>query len=151
MKLTRQDKIAVALTIALIAAYIAFRLAGGGFAAVEGRSMEPLLHTGDLVILVKKDPLNINVGDIIVYRSGAKFVIHRVIHKYEVDGRHCFVTKGDNNWSPDMGDPRKCPPSPAMPGVAGHPEENIVGVVLSINKAPLKIPYIGGITLIIKS
>ncbi|MCE4629118.1 MAG: S26 family signal peptidase, partial [Desulfurococcales archaeon] len=36
-------------------------------AIVEGQSMEPLFHTGDVVFLKKKGPGEIKVGDIVVY------------------------------------------------------------------------------------
>ncbi len=146
MRLSFKDKIVLGLTLLLIIGYVIFKAYGGGFAAVEGRSMEPLLHTGDLVILVKKS--DIDVGDIVVYSSNSKYVIHRVIGVYEVKGYYCYVTKGDNNITPDIGDPRRCPPGPF--GVSGVPRDSIVGVVLTVRGHPVKIPYIGSITLLIK-
>jgi signal peptidase len=146
LELGLKDKIALGLTVLLIVGYVVFRVYGGGFAAVEGRSMEPLLHTGDLVILVKRD--RVNVGDIIVYSSGSKYIIHRVVAVYEVNGYYCYVTKGDNNIAPDVGDPRRCPPGPF--GVSGVPEDSVVGVVLTVGGRPIKIPYIGGITLLFR-
>ncbi|MEM2206165.1 MAG: signal peptidase I, partial [Sulfolobales archaeon] len=46
---------------------------------VEGPSMEPLFQTGDLVVIIKSD--EINVGDIIIFKkkAGDGFIIHRVI------------------------------------------------------------------------
>lgn len=148
LELSLRDKIGLAVTFTLILAYIAFRLNGGGFAAVEGRSMEPLLHTGDLVILVKKS--DVNIGDIVVYKSGSKYIIHRVIDEYRVGDYNCYVTKGDNNAIPDIGDPVKCPPGLSSYRVAGQPEDSIVGVVLTVRGHPLKIPYIGSITLLVR-
>jgi signal peptidase I, archaeal type len=145
--LSFRDKVALILTLLLIVGYLVFRVSGGGFAAVEGRSMEPLLHTGDLVVLVKRG--DIDVGDIVVYSYGSKYVIHRVVGKYEVNGYYCYIVKGDNNVIPDTGDPRRCPPSPY--GVSGIPEDSIVGVVLTVRGSPVKIPYIGSITLLVRS
>jgi signal peptidase len=145
--LSFRDKVALILTLLLIVGYLVFRVSGGGFAAVEGRSMEPLLHTGDLVVLVKRGDLD--VGDIVVYSYGSKYVIHRVVGKYEVNGYYCYIVKGDNNVIPDTGDPRRCPPSPY--GVSGIPEDSIVGVVLTVRGSPVKIPYIGSITLLVRS
>jgi signal peptidase len=147
LELSLKDKIALGLTVLLIVGYVVFRVYGGGFAAVEGRSMEPLLHTGDLVVLVKRS--DISVGDIVVYSSGSKYVIHRVVGKYEVNGYYCYIVKGDNNVIPDTGDPRRCPPG--RYGVSGIPEDSIVGVVLSVRGNPVKIPYIGSITLLVRS
>jgi len=144
-RLSARDKAVLILTLLLLLGYVAFRLSGGGFAAVEGRSMEPILHTGDLVVIIKKK--DINVGDIVVYRSSSKFIIHRVIDKYEVNGYYCYITKGDGNAIPDFGDPQACPP---RRGFAGQPESSIVGVVLTIRGYPVKIPYIGSITLLIR-
>jgi len=144
-RLSARDKAVLILTLLLLLGYVAFRLSGGGFAAVEGRSMEPILHTGDLVVIIKKK--DINKGDIVVYRSSSKFIIHRVIDKYEVNGYYCYITKGDGNTIPDFGDPQACPP---RDGFAGQPESSIVGVVLTIRGYPVKIPYIGSITLLIR-
>ena len=147
LELSFRDKIALILTLLLVVGYVIFRVSGGGFAAVEGRSMEPLLHTGDLVVLVKRS--SIDVGDIVVYSSGSKYVIHRVVGKYEVNGYYCYVVKGDNNLIPDMGDPRRCPPS--LYGVSGIPEDSVIGVVLTVRGNPVKIPYVGSITLLVRS
>lgn len=58
-----------------------------------GDSMYPTIIQYDLVLVIPR-PLfdRINVGDIIVYRSGDYFIIHRVIH---IEGG-MLVTKGDN-------------------------------------------------------
>ena len=128
-----------------------FSLANGGFAVVEGRSMEPLLHSGDLVFLLSdRDPI---VGDVVVYRDNmGRFIIHRVIAVYEVNGLTCYVIKGDNNVIPDMGDPEDCIKPVNVEGYSsyGVPRERIVGVVISIDGNPIKIPYVGGLTLALK-
>ena len=128
-----------------------FSLATGGFAVVEGRSMEPLLHSGDLVFLLSdKDP---GVGDIVVYRDNSgRFIIHRVIAVYEVNGLECYVIKGDNNVIPDLGDPADCIRPVNVEGYSsyGVPRDRIVGVVISIDGNPIKIPYVGGLTLALK-
>lgn len=59
---------------------------------VMGISMQPLLHTGDLVTIVKKN--NYYVGDILFYYyPNEGYLLHRLI-AVEADG--IFVCKGDN-------------------------------------------------------
>ena len=60
--------------------------------SVVSESMEPILHRGDLVFVVRADDLKI--GDIVIYQSrhDPKTIIHRVVEKRE-DG---YITQGDN-------------------------------------------------------
>ncbi len=138
--------LATLVAVALVAGYLSAVYFGAGFAVVEGTSMEPLFHTGDLVVLWSKPPSDIEVGDIVVYRSGERYVIHRVVYKYVgPGGEYCFVTKGDNNLLPDLGDPLRCG-TRSVPGlgvVSGRPYEDIVGVVVEVLDTPLKVPYVG--------
>ncbi|MEM2020674.1 MAG: signal peptidase I [Zestosphaera sp.] len=98
------------------------------FAVVEGRSMEPLLWTGDVVMIYKSD--DIQVGDVVIYAGLRGYVIHRVI---EVRG-NCYVIKGDNNPAPD----------------GCIPKELILGEVVSISGSVIKIPGIGYLTLLVR-
>ncbi|MEB3773937.1 MAG: signal peptidase I [Desulfurococcales archaeon] len=136
----------------VIAGIYAYALLFGGFAIVEGRSMEPLLHTGDLVFLDKRSEPS--VGSIVVYtdKSG-RYIIHRVIAIYEYKGVKCYIIKGDNNAVPDFGYPDVCKkPQRVGPFTAyGVPEDRIVGTVISVGGVnPVKIPYIGGLTILYK-
>jgi signal peptidase len=63
----------------IIAAIILVAVGQVRIAVVEGISMEPTFHTGDMVFLEKKSPSDIRVGDVIVYTTGSKYIIHRVI------------------------------------------------------------------------
>ena len=130
-------------------------------AIVEGRSMEPILHTGDLVVLRKVPPDEIHVGDIIIYKSSTgRYVIHRVVYIYEGRGEECYVTWGDNrhtNPIPDTGYPLKCPPvmvkdplTGRMVRATGVPYSMVLGKVISFNDSVFKIPYIGGFSLLFK-
>jgi signal peptidase len=123
------------------------------FVVVEGTSMLPTLYNGDIVLIHKPPPDQIRVGDIIVYRSlKGNLVIHRVvkINKMPDCNPVCFVTKGDNNYQPDnmLGlQPRE-----------GVSYDQIIGVVVSLHMkmngktyaAPIRIPYLGLITLYIR-
>ncbi|HEY9562674.1 MAG TPA: signal peptidase I, partial [Nocardioides sp.] len=75
------------------------------FVMVAGESMEPTYHTGDLVIVRKRD--RYQVGDVVAFKTAAKsdgnlLVIHRVVDVLP-DGR--LRLQGDNNdfvdpWEP---------------------------------------------------
>ena len=55
-------------------------------------------NTGDLMILVGKKPKKIEVGEIIVFQGNrAAPIIHRVIKKWDKDGKYYIQTKGDHN------------------------------------------------------
>ncbi len=107
----RKSVEAAVLTIVIVGLVAALAMVLSGLApspwyVVESRSMEPLLHVGDLVIALPVDPHDIKCGpdgDVIIYRrlDGGR-VIHRAISKVEVGGRLYFLTKGDNNPGPDQ-------------------------------------------------
>jgi signal peptidase I len=85
----------------------------GGFVAyvmVDGSSMEPGMHTGDLVIVRKERAYE--VGDVVAYTipngqvGAGSEVIHRIVDGNGQDG---FVVQGDNRdhqdqWYPSDGD-----------------------------------------------
>lgn len=80
------------------------------------------IEVGDLIIVKSADTNDIKVGDIISFMENSSVVTHRVIGINEANGRS-FVTKGDANNSPDVGDP--------------VPSEKVVGVFRS------RIPALG--------
>lgn len=98
-------------------------------AVVEGKSMEPLLWTGDVVIVYRSS--DVKVGDVVIYLNRGNYVIHRVI---EIRS-NCYVIKGDNNSLPD----------------GCIPKELITGKVLSIGNSIIKIPGIGYLTLLMRT
>ncbi len=107
-------------------------------AVVKGYSMFPLLREGDIVFAYKPAPSDIHVGDIIIYKSiDGKLIIHRVIKVVIEDNRYYYITKGDNNPIPDY-------PEFRGPGI---PYERVEGVVIKINNATFKIPYLGYLSL----
>ena len=78
-----------------------------GYVLVSGKSMLPLYHTGDLVLVERQS--SYHVGDVIAYRvpkgdpmAGAQ-VIHRIIGG---DAKHGFVVQGDNRTAPDVWRPK---------------------------------------------
>lgn len=79
------------------AALLALNRLGLAF-PVEGVSMLPVLHMGDLVLVAPANVSSVPLGDIVVYRSPIGiFVVHRVV---EI-GNGYLVVKGDNNLFPD--------------------------------------------------
>ena len=76
-----------------------------GLTVVNGHSMEPTYHTGDLVVSLRLP--SYAPGDIVSYLvpkgqpgAGGR-VIHRVFSEATTGGRTVFTTKGDNNPSTD--------------------------------------------------
>ena len=69
--------------------------------------MEEELHIGDVAIIQKCNANDVNVGDIIEYQMDGYTVIHRIIEKKQRKGEFYFVTKGDNNNSPDSEEVRE--------------------------------------------
>lgn len=69
---------------------------------VGSNSMAPLIHKGDAVVVRRVDPLDIQKGDLVSYRSmqdSAVIVTHRVVETDLQTGR--LITKGDANVSVD--------------------------------------------------
>ena len=74
-----------------------------GYVLVSGKSMLPLYHTGDLVLVERQS--SYHVGEVIAYHvpkgdpmAGAQ-VIHRIIGG---DAVHGFLVQGDNRTAPDV-------------------------------------------------
>jgi signal peptidase len=72
---------------------------------VSGVSMRPLLQAGDLVLTVDVEPEEVVVGDIVRFREGPSYVLHRVV-EIHAQGEILFITRGDANNVAD-------PPLPA--------------------------------------
>ncbi len=81
-------------------------LGGYGVYTVVTGSMIPEYQVKDLILASKKDSHEINVGDDVVYMGkegslSGKIVVHRVIEKFDNDGKISFITKGINNGLSD--------------------------------------------------
>ena len=90
---------------------------------IASGSMTPNIRKGDVVVIEKiKDKKNIEIGEVLAYKSNNIIVVHRIVKKIRVDGQVYYYTKGDAN---NLVDNYKI-------------EENqIIGIV------NIKIPYIG--------
>lgn len=72
---------------------------------IVGKSMEPTLYAGDLVLItsIKINELKIN-QDIIVYHNPGNYdelIIHRVIERLDDNNQTIIRTQGDNVSTPD--------------------------------------------------
>ena len=69
---------------------------------VGSESMMPTIAKGDAVIYEKvKDIKDIKVGDVLVFKSGSKMIIHRYIEAKKEKNTVYIITKGDANNSSD--------------------------------------------------
>jgi signal peptidase I len=93
------------LVFALVALYLTVPQRFGGlteYAIVNGKSMEPTFHTGDLIIARPAD--SYRVGQVVVYRipddtySGSYRIVHRLHERTPADK---WIIKGDNNEGTD--------------------------------------------------
>jgi len=103
---------------------------------VVSGSMEPVMYRGDIVI-IDKNPGNVNVGDIVVYNAVwfNQPVIHRVIKIQNTTAGPLYTIKGDNNPSPDPYLVKK---------------DQIISKVVTIGNRPVIIPKVGYITIWIR-
>lgn len=69
--------------------------------AIASASMEKALCVGDVSMIKKCGPNDVNVGDIIEYQMEGYTVVHRIVQKTQRNGEFYFITQGDNNNSPD--------------------------------------------------
>jgi len=54
-------------------------------------------NKGDIMVLYGKKPSNVEIGEVIVFRSNRPDpIIHRVVKKWEIEGEYSFQTKGDH-------------------------------------------------------
>ena len=85
-------------------------------------SMEPMVYPGDIVLVEKRMYDEIELDDVMYFKSGEVFIIHRVIDQ---EG-NTFRTKGDNNSTADS--------DWVQP-------EDVRGVMVG------KVPYVGRLSL----
>ena len=92
-----------AITIGWFTALRPERMGGPAtFVMVQGTSMNPIYHTGDLVIVHRQT--HYEVGNVIAYKipgdqaGGGLTVIHRIVGGSPTTG---FTTQGDSNPAPD--------------------------------------------------
>jgi|GEM_PF-1659963 len=105
---------------------------------ISSSSMEPALYKGDIIIWVPCKAEDVKVGDIIVFKSYVNektIIAHRVIKIEMQNNEPTFVTKGDNNPSPDQYGSHAVEPNIRS--------NHLLGRVVSIGNFPIKFPHVG--------
>ncbi len=91
----------LASVLALLLIWLTSGLLGIRPLVIQGISMEPTYHHGDLV-LVRRVPIEqVKVGQVVVFHHGWTRIAHRVIAIQEQGGERVLITQGDNNNVPD--------------------------------------------------
>jgi signal peptidase len=62
---------------------------------VVGTSMLPVLWPGDILLVHRHNPTEVNPGDVVVFRHGRRLVTHRVVHRTPCQKPIQWVTRGD--------------------------------------------------------
>lgn len=105
MRRSRSSVASLPLVFVILGWFIIFRPSALGgpasYVVVSGVSMEPTIHSGALAIVFSEREYAI--GDIVAYRVGSGYVIHRIVGR-DTEG---FVLQGDNK---DYSDPWKPTP-----------------------------------------
>lgn len=103
------------------------------YRAISSGSMEPVYYEGDVVLIKKVDPHQLEVGDIIVFEAegGGIPIVHRIVEVVKEEGTLYFATKGDNNAFKDT----------YYSPLKGVPESRVVGTPV------LRIPKVGWISI----
>lgn len=70
---------------------------GRQWAQITSGSMRPLLQVDDTVLIERVAPQDVRWGDIVLFRTEGRRVVHRVIGKGRRQGEPAFLEKGDFN------------------------------------------------------
>lgn len=70
---------------------------------LEGGSMRPAFHEGDILLMKKVSPASLKPGNVIAFYSPRlqKTVIHRIIGFRNTDTERLLLTRGDSSGCPD--------------------------------------------------
>jgi signal peptidase I len=94
-------------------------------------SMSPEIEVGDVILVRRIGPEEVQLGDVLMFREEYARISHRVIEIREDErGLPLFITKGDANAHPDRD-----------PVIA----ENVIGKVVHV------LPKIGWVTILLRS
>lgn len=87
----------IVILVGLISGKFKYSIIGVG-----SESMSPTILKGDAVVYEKVKSIDdLKIGDILVFKSGSKMIIHRYTEKKEDKGTVYIITKGDANNSSD--------------------------------------------------
>jgi len=130
----REDTLAILVSLLIITSgliYLNLGISQYSLAYIVSGSMEPTYYKGDLIIMKKARASEINLGDVIIFKSPRDpktLILHRVVSLKFVNGKYYFLTKGDN--------PRT---NPEIDFWGWVPEDNLVG------KLVYRVPLLGAL------
>ncbi len=125
----------LALLALLLATIAAPSLGGYRTYVIYGSSMEPTIKLGSLIVAKSADVEDLEVGDIIAFRSGNETIVtHRITGIREEDGHRLVLTKGDAS---NGADPTEIQLEDGVRRVAYHLP--YLGYVVDFAKGPLGI------------
>lgn len=129
---TMVDAVLICFVASLLLSTIVQRLNGTawGWIGIQGSSMEPTLANGSLALCLPARVDGLQVGDIVVFRSGGQppIVCHRIIARDD-EG---FVTRGDGVVAVDQ-----------HYGLPAVNETNLSGYVPQLAGRPIALPLLG--------
>ena len=64
---------------------------------ITTNSMEPNIHSGDIVIEKKYSESDLNIGDVVTFEQNGENITHRISDIEEDNSEKKYITKGDNN------------------------------------------------------
>lgn len=70
---------------------------------IVSESMEPTIMTEDAIFIKNTSKEDLEVGDIISFKTGDYINTHRIVRIEERNGEEVYITKGDNNSNEDRG------------------------------------------------
>ena len=70
---------------------------------IVSESMEPKINKQDVIFIKEVDKDELEVGDIISFKTGEIINTHRIVKIEEQNGEEVYITKGDNNKKEDRG------------------------------------------------
>lgn len=73
------------------------KIFGYQFYTISSESMSPEINKGDIIVIKKCEPLEIEEGDIITFETNSEIVTHRVKKVNNINGKVSYITKGDSN------------------------------------------------------
>ena len=98
-----------------------------------GLSMGRRMAGADALVIRHAAPAEVRFGSIVAYRSGGRWVAHRVIWRFGRDSGWLAITKGDGN------------PGPDLPFLA---KRDMVGLVVAMHRGDRIIRLDGGLSRI---
>lgn len=123
----------------LIAAALTPALVGFYPMVVASGSMEPTLHTGDVAVVRKISPYDLQIGDVATYATAGGTVTHRIVGLDVTPQGPFFLMRGDANLTTD---PRSIP-AQAIVGKVVYRVPRLGFLVDFANSLPGRVLFIG--------